>query len=185
VRRTIATTTQQSSRQIRDLLQSLLIAELLDPSSRIWLVSAWIVDAPVIDNRGAEVGSLVPAWPEREVLLSEVLAQLLLTGTRLTVATNDHPANQPFPQALRRAALALDAEQQLRIDLADEVVFQEEHGLHRKRLVTDRAVLWGSMNFTRSGYERNAEDVSLDLDPELVATAVNEMEQLYPTAGQR
>ena len=73
----------------------------------------------------------------------------------------------------------------LRIDLADEVVFQEEHGLHRKRLVTARAVLWGSMNFTRSGYERNAEDVSLDLDPELVATAVNEMEQLYPTAGQR
>ena len=41
------------------------------------------------------------------------------------------------------------------------------------------------MNFTRSGYERNAEDVSLDLDPGLVATAVNEMEQLYPTAGQR
>ena len=42
----------------------------------------------------------MPAWPEREILLSEVLAQLLLTGTRLTVATNDHPANQPFPQAL-------------------------------------------------------------------------------------
>jgi hypothetical protein len=40
------------------------------------------------------------------------------------------------------------------------------------------------MNFTHSGYERNAEDVSLDLDPELVATAINEMEQLYPTAGQ-
>lgn len=184
MRRTIATTTQQSSRQIRDLLQSVLISELLDPSPRIWLVSAWIIDAPVIDNRGAEVGTLVPAWPGREILLSEVLAQLLLAGTRLTVATNDNPANQPFPQALRQAALMLDVDRQLRIDLYDDVAFQEEHGLHRKRLVTETAVLWGSMNFTRSGYERNAEDVSFDVDPRIVATAVNEMEQIYPTAGQ-
>ena len=185
MRRTIATTTQQASRQIRDLLQSVLISELIAPSSRIWLVSAWIVDAPVVDNRAADLSSLVPEWPEREILLSEVLAQLLLAGSRLTVATNDHSANQAFPHALRQAALMLDADRELRINLADEVAFQQEHGLHRKRLVTERAVLWGSMNFTLSGYERNAEDVSLDLDPRIVATAVNEMEQLYPTVAQR
>ncbi len=40
-------------------------------------------------------------------------------------------------------------------------------------------MLWGSMNFTRSGYERNAEDVSLDTDPAVVAAAINEMEQQY------
>lgn len=183
MRRTVATTTQQASRQIRDLLQSLLIAELLDPSPRVWLVSGWIVDAPVIDNRGGEVSSLIPAWPDREILLSEVLAQLMLAGSRLTVATNDHPANQPFPHALRQAAVMLDTQRHLRIDLIDEVNFSEEPGLHRKRLVTERAVLWGSMNFTRSGYERNAEDVALDLEPTAIATAINEMEQLYPTGG--
>ena len=185
MRRAIATTTQQSSKQIRDLLQSVLIGELVHPSPRLWLISAWIIDAPVIDNRGGEVGSLVPAWPEREILLSEVLAQLLLGGTKLTVSTNDHASNRPFPDALRRAAYQLDADEQLRIALAGEVEFDEQHGLHRKRLVTERAVLWGSMNFTRSGYERNAEDVVLETDPAEVAMAVNVMEQLYPSNPAR
>jgi hypothetical protein len=35
------------------------------------------------------------------------------------------------------------------------------------------------MNFTRSGLQRNAEDVSLELEAADVARAINEMEQLY------
>lgn len=184
MRRTIATTTQQASTHIRDLLQSILVGELIHPSPRVWLVSAWIIDAPVIDNRGGEVGSLVPAWPEREILFSEVLAQFLLGGTKLTVATNEHFSNRAFPDSLRRAAHQLDADEQLRIALAAEIDFDEQHGLHRKRLVTERAVVWGSMNFTRSGYERNAEDVAFEIDAQEVAMAVNEMEQLHPTSPE-
>lgn len=178
--RRIATTTQQASRQIRDVLQSVLVCELLAPPDRLWLVSAWIVDAPVIDNRSGEVAGLVPEWPDREILLSEALAVFLASGTKVVVATNDHPTNRGFPSALRAAAGRLDAVGSLRIATVSEPVMQEERGLHRKRLVTERAVLWGSMNFTRSGYERNAEDVSLDTDPAVVAAAINEMEQLHP-----
>lgn len=184
MKRQIATTTQQSSRQIRDLLQSVLLLDLLAPPSRMWLVSAWIVDAPVLDNRGGEIAALVPAWPDREILLSEVLAQLVSNGTRLVVATNDHPSNRAFPSALRAAAGHLDVAEHLRIAPTPLPVTEEERGLHRKRLVTDHLVLWGSMNFTYSGYERNAEDVALDLDVEAVATAVNEMEQLHPWEGR-
>jgi phosphatidylserine/phosphatidylglycerophosphate/cardiolipin synthase-like enzyme len=181
VRRRIATTTQQASRQIRDVLQSVLAAELLAPPPRLWVVSGWIVDAPVIDNRGGEFSALVAGWPDREMLLSEVLAELLVAGTRVTVATNDHAANRTFPAALRVAASRLGATDSLRIDSIPEAVTEEERGLHRKRLVTDHAILWGSMNFTRSGYERNAEDVALEVDPGEVASAVNEMEQLHPS----
>src|SRR3954453_21490526 len=113
--RRIATTTQQASRQIRDVLQSVLVGEVLVPPPRLWLVSAWIVDAPVIDNRGGEFSALVADWPDREILLSEVLAELLAAGTRVTVATNDHPANHAFPVALRVAASRLDATSALRI----------------------------------------------------------------------
>ena len=74
--RRIATTTQQASRQIRDVLQSLLICELLAPPPRLWLVSGWIVDAPVIDNRGGEFSGLVADWPDAR------------TGTRTTVKSS-------------------------------------------------------------------------------------------------
>ena len=178
--RRIATTTQQSSRQIRDMLQSVLVGELLVPPQRLWLVSAWIVDAPVIDNRGGELTGLVPEWPDREILLSEVLAVFLANGSKVVVVTNDHVANRPFPLALQAAASRLDSADRLQIDEVPRPVMEEERGLHRKRLVTEDVVVWGSMNFTRSGYEHNAEDVSLDIEREVVGAAVNEMEQLYP-----
>lgn len=181
MRRTIATTTNQASRQIRDLLQSVFVTELLRPSPRMWLVSAWIVDAPVVDNRGGELSGIMPSWPERELLLSEVLAEFLAGGTTLTVVTNEHSANRTFPDALRDAAAAVDARPHLKIQSLDTLRVDREHGLHRKRFVTARSVVWGSMNFTYSGIERNAEDVSLETAPEFVAGAVNEMEQLYPT----
>ena len=55
----------------------------------------------------------------------------------------------------------------------------EEDGLHRKRLVTENFMIWGSMNFTRSGMQYNAEDVSLEVDVVRVSSAISEMEQLY------
>ena len=183
--RTIATTAQQASRQIRDLLQSVLIAELLDPPEHLWLVSAWITDAAVIDNRGGEFGSLAPSWPEREIVLSEVLAELLAAGTEVIVVTNDDEANRPFAAALRAAAARADAAPRLLAQPSGRLTTDRERGLHRKRLVTPRLVLWGSMNFTRAGIGRNAEDVSLETDPERVAHAVNEMMQLHPARGGR
>src|SRR3954453_7204742 len=113
--RRIATTTQQASRQIRDVLQSVLVGEVLVPPPRLWVVSGWIVDAPVIDNRGGEFSGLVTDWPDREILLSEVLAEFLSAGTLVKVPTNDHPANRAFPTALRVAASRLDAMNSLRV----------------------------------------------------------------------
>jgi hypothetical protein len=148
------------------------------PSARLWLVSAWITDAPVIDNGGGEFGQLVPAWPEREIRISEVLGELLARGTRIHIATNTHSGNGPFAHAMTSVAEVL-ANNQFHLSLDDALTTEEEEGLHRKRLVTEHLVIWGSMNFTRSGLQRNAEDVSLEVDAPEVARAINEMEQLY------
>lgn len=176
--RLVATTSHQASREIRDLVQSALTAELVCPSKRLWLVSAWITDASVIDNGGGEFGQLVPAWPEREIRLSEVLGELLIRGTRVHIVTNKHSGNGPFAHAMDSIGESL-ADNQLRLSLDDALTTEEEEGLHRKRLVTEQFVIWGSMNFTWSGLRRNAEDVSLQVQPADVARAVNEMEQLY------
>jgi hypothetical protein len=179
VSRTVSTTSRQASREIRDLVQSALTAELMNPSKRLWLVSAWITDAAVIDNGGGEYSSLVPQWPEREIRLSEVLGELLSLGARVHIVTNTHSANGPFAETMRSAARSLEAEAQLKVAADEALTTEEEEGLHRKRLVTEHLMIWGSMNFTRSGMERNAEDVSLELDTATVARAINEMEQLY------
>jgi hypothetical protein len=179
VTRFVSTTSRQASREIRDLVQSALIAELVNPSRRVWLVSAWITDAPVIDNRGGELAALVPTWPEREIRLSEVLEELLSLGAHVQVVTNTHSGNGPFARTMRGVAESLTGDDQFRLSVDDALTTKEEEGLHRKRLVTEHLVIWGSMNFTRSGMERNAEDVSLDVDGATVARAVNEMEQLY------
>jgi hypothetical protein len=179
VSRVVSTTSRQASREIRDLVQSALTAELLSPSAKVWLVSAWVTDAAVLDNGGGEYSSLVPSWPERDIRLSEVLGELLSLGARVHIVTNTHSANAPFAEAMRRVALSVTAEHQLRVAADDALTTGEEEGLHRKRLVTDHLMIWGSMNFTRSGLQRNAEDVSLELDTATVARGINEMEQLY------
>jgi phosphatidylserine/phosphatidylglycerophosphate/cardiolipin synthase-like enzyme len=80
---------------------------------------------------------------------------------------------------MRRVAEVLAADTHLNLSVDDALTTEEEEGLHRKRLVTENLVIWGSMNFTRSGLQRNAEDVSLELDRAAVAKAINEMEQLH------
>ena len=177
--RVVSTTSRQASREIRDLVQSALTAEIMNPSKKVWLISAWITDAAVIDNGGGEYSSIVPAWPEREIRLSEVLGELLSLGTRLHIVTNTHSANGAFAQAMVGVARTAAAENRLSVAADDALTTEEEEGLHRKRLVTEHLMIWGSMNFTRSGLQRNAEDVSLELDTARVAMAINEMEQLY------
>ena len=183
MRRAIATTTQQSSREIRDVLQSVLITELLDPPSSLWLVSAWISDAAVVDNSGGEFSGLVPTWPQRDLALSEVLAEFLAAETRVVIVTNDNDSNRPFRARFKAATEAVDARPDILFEPAEQLTTETERGLHRKRLVTPRTVIWGSMNFTYHGLMLNAEDVSVETDAESVARAVNEMEQLYPTPG--
>jgi phosphatidylserine/phosphatidylglycerophosphate/cardiolipin synthase-like enzyme len=179
--RFVSTTSRQASREIRDLVQSALAAELICPSARLWLVSAWITDASVLDNGGGEFGQIVPSWPEREIRLSEALGELLVRGSRVHIVTNTHSANGPFAHAMASIAASL-ADEQFRLSRDDALTTEEEEGLHRKRLVTEQFVIWGSMNFTRSGLQRNAEDVSFELDAPEVARAINEMEQLYGAA---
>src|SRR5690242_17891974 len=86
--------------ELRDLLQSIFIGELVAPSRCIWLVSPWISDIPIIDNQANSFGQLAPEWPRSPVPLSMVLKQLLNAGTYIHVATRDEERNHSFLSAL-------------------------------------------------------------------------------------
>ena len=49
--RRIFRSSSTSNAEIRELLESLFAAELLSPSRCLWLVSPWLTDLELLDNR--------------------------------------------------------------------------------------------------------------------------------------
>lgn len=151
--------TRASARQVPDLLQAIFVAELFSPSRCLWLVSPWISDIPVIDNRTNAFLALDPLWIRSQVTLSQVLTRLLELGTTIHVATRPDSRNLAFLDRLRRGA---EPE-----GLPFRVHEQEE--LHEKGILGDGFYLSGSMNFTFSGISLNEEAVHFIVDPAAVA----------------
>jgi phosphatidylserine/phosphatidylglycerophosphate/cardiolipin synthase-like enzyme len=160
-------------RQISDLLAMLFAAELLAPSRRLWLVSPWISNLVVLDNRADQFVSLQPAWSRTNVSLATVLAQLAAAGTNIRVVTRSDPHNKAFRTELARLAEASGA--------VVPVLVRDK--LHAKGLITDRFALWGSMNFTNNGVDVNDECVQFTTDRTKMAQLVTEFGAAYPEAA--
>jgi hypothetical protein len=151
--------TRASARQIPDLLQMIFVAELLSPSRCLWLVSPWISDIPVIDNRTNGFLALEPEWARSQVRLSQVLGRLLQLGTTVHIATRPLEHNQSFLARMRRQAEP--DKLPLYVHLVEE--------LHEKGILGEAFYLSGSMNFTYSGISINEEAVHYSVDPGVVA----------------
>jgi hypothetical protein len=154
----------QSGNEIRELLQGIFVAELLRPSRCVWLVSPWISDITVIDNRMATFDALNPSWGARQWKLSDVLIHLLHLGTVVRVATRPGAPNRPVLPQLLAAVKSLElSEESFKVFEAEE--------LHEKGLLGDDYYLSGSMNLTFNGVELLDEMVSYDVSPEAIADA--------------
>jgi hypothetical protein len=151
--------TRASARQVPDLLQAIFAAELMCPGSCIWLVSPWVSDIPVLDNRTNGFLPFEPRWIRAQVSLSQVLGRLLELGTTVHIATRPDDHNSAFLDRMRR--LAEPDGLPLRLHSAEE--------LHEKGILGDDFYLSGSMNFTFSGTSLNEEAVHYSVDPAFVA----------------
>ena len=145
------------SNEISDLLQSIIVGELLSPSTCIWIVSPWISDIPVLNNETNSFAHLVPDWTRTPIRLSNVIAQMLDAGTTIHVATRDVDLNQTVLSTLDR----LPNRKRLRIHLQDE--------LHEKGILGECYYLSGSMNFTFAGIRIYEEVLHFITDPAQVA----------------
>jgi hypothetical protein len=165
VSRTIYKRHDRARDEVRRLLASMLAAELLAPSSEIWIVSPWISNVTILDNRTGDFTALEPAWSKREVRLLDCLGSMLSRGTTLWVKTGGDPRNRPFLAELQRRARDSDSESRLKL--------RQSGVLHTKGILTGRCLLRGSMNLTIRGVEFNEEAVTYDTDiAELAAMAI-------------
>lgn len=146
-------------RQIPDLLQSIMAAELLAPSKHFWLVSPWVSDIPILNNEAGSFSAFEPAWPLSRIRLSQTLQCLAESGTQITIVTRDVDHNRNFYNMTINSSLGA------RI----RFLFSEE--LHAKGILGDQYYLSGSMNFTYNGIYANTEILHLITDPRLVAEA--------------
>jgi hypothetical protein len=148
-----------SSRQIPDLLQTIFVAESLVPSRCIWIISPWISDIPVIDNRTNAFLAIEPSWVGGRVRLAQVLAKVVGVGTTVHLATRPDEHNSGFLERLREEVPT--SARQLRVHCVDD--------LHEKGILGDGYYLSGSMNFTLNGISLNEEAVHYYTSPEIIS----------------
>jgi hypothetical protein len=168
--RTTLTTHATSRTEIRELLEGLFVAELLVPSDSVWLVSPWITDLDILDNRSGQFSSLVPAWGLRKIRLSEVFAAMMDRAVMHIVARPDSH-NDAFIQKMHDLSASSDARDNLKVSMHET--------LHLKGLLGQDYYLSGSMNLTYNGVEVNHEGVFLDRSPEAVAAARIHFQENY------
>lgn len=159
--RHILRSSSASRHEIRELLQGIFVRELLFPSRCIWLVSPWIRNIEVIDNRAATFRSLAPDLPPTGIHLHQVLYKLLERGTQVVLAVRPERENMHFGMNLRNSLEG-------RIP-TDALTVHQRDILHAKGLIGDDFGLTGSMNFTFNGVEIQTELVALERDKAEVA----------------
>jgi phosphatidylserine/phosphatidylglycerophosphate/cardiolipin synthase-like enzyme len=156
---------------IQELLQSMFVAEVLQPSEEIWIVSPWISNVVLIDNRSGNFDALNPEWGRREVRLSEVLSALMSRGTMVHIVTRNDASNDAFLTRVN--------------DLAREQVLCEQlsvlihNKLHTKGILLGGCLLMGSMNLTYNGMVINDEWVEFSIDLKELARTRLEFRQHY------
>lgn len=147
------------SRAVRDLLQSLFVAELIHPSPKLWLFFAWISDVEIIDNSAREFAALEPDWPASPIRLSQVLRALLARGVELRLVIRVDGHNDYFIARLKM----------LKARYGDQIKWTVEKSFHAKGLLGVDYFLSGSMNLTLNGISINGEHLVLRTDPAAVA----------------
>jgi PLD-like domain len=178
--RVIRRAANQSRVAVADLLEALMVAELLAPPSRLLLISPWISDFPVIDNRDGQFTHLDAQWGAARIRLSAVLRSFLVRGTRVYIACRSGSREDEFVNRLQGVAEADGTDSFLAFQRAEDKLRDRSH---EKALVADSWALHGSMNFTYSGVELNGELVTFTDDPPAVAELATELLPLFGGPG--
>ena len=157
------------SRAVRDLFQSLFVAELINPSPKLWLFFAWISDVEIIDNSEREFAALEPDWPATPIRLSLALRALLSRGVQIRLVIREDGHNDYFIARL----------QALKVRYGDQIKWSVEKNFHAKGLLGADYFLSGSMNLTLNGISINGEHLVLRTDPAAVAEQSIELESRW------
>ena len=168
--RDIVRRSRYARNEVRELLQSIFVSELIQPSSELWLVSPWLSDIEVIDDAAGAFASIVGDAFGTSLTLSAALVSLAEAGTRVHVVTRPGDS-EDFRNALNRHLFHSPQR--------DRVSQRTVETLHTKGLVGDDYRVMGSMNFTFNGIQLNDEIIRFDRSAEAIARIRLEFEQQY------
>lgn len=143
---------------ISDLLTATLLSELCRPSAELWVVTGWITDIPVLNNRHRQYDAVLGPLARSSVLLSEVLAELAQRGTHIHVAVREVDHNVRFVKRIEGRIAS------------KELSLYSSPDLHEKIIVGDDWVMKGSMNFTWNGVQVNEENIDFEVNQGTAAT---------------
>lgn len=146
---------------VRELLQLMFVSEFLARGEEIWLVSPWVSNIVLLDNRAGGFDAINPEWRRREIRLVDCAIQLLSSGERVTVVSRPDEHNKRFLFRLGEAAREAG--------VGNFLTLIERDHLHTKGILTEHGLLLGSMNITYNGLELNDEYVEYDTDPASLA----------------
>lgn len=146
---------------IRELMQNMFVGEMLRSGTEIWVVSPWVSNVVLIDNRSGNFDSLNPEWGRREVRLADVLISLTARGAEINIVTRDEESNKVFLSKLRDLVRQHGVESRVVVKIHNE--------LHTKGILLSKSLLIGSMNLTYSGLTINDEWIEYSLDKEDIA----------------
>lgn len=146
---------------IRELLQTMFVGEMLLAGEKIWIVSPWVSNVVLIDNRSGNFDTLNPEWSRREIRLIDALIALMARGTHVVIVTRDLETNIGFINGLRDMSEQQALESQMTIKIHDS--------LHTKGILLSNSLLIGSMNLTYNGIEMNDEWIQFSIDSEDIA----------------
>ena len=154
-------------RQLKETLSNVMIGLSQCPDT-IWLVSPWVTDFDLLDNRSNNWSNINPSWGARKVRFSELLIFSVECGCRLNLVTNEDKINGAFINRLETA-------------ISDKNCFSTtiSETLHTKGFLSSSLWLAGSMNFTYSGTHLNQEQVQLNSSKDIILETKLEFEQSY------
>lgn len=152
-----------SKKVIQELIALMMVGELVAPGPEVWLVSPWITDVPLLDNRAGSFDAVNPEWGHREIRLADVAVQLMAGGTAVKIITRADEHNAVFLRRLAESAESAAVRELLSVTIRER--------LHTKGILTTRGFLSGSMNLTYSGLDLNEELITYDTDEQSIAVA--------------
>lgn len=165
------------NRMIADALSLLFTAELIAPGSRLIIVTPWISDVPILDNRSGGLSSLEPSWASNTIRLSKVLRALLTRQVSVQLSCGPGIREDSFLGVLHEMATLDDTLDSLTVRRASADRYSEFD--HEKAVIADDWAVFGSMNLTYRGVELNGELVTVTRDQKTVAEVAMALSGLF------
>jgi phosphatidylserine/phosphatidylglycerophosphate/cardiolipin synthase-like enzyme len=163
--------------QIAEALQTLIVSELLAPGRRLLLVSPWISDVALLDNRSGRFTRLNSNWSASTISLSAVIRALLERQTHVHIAYGTGEDKPDFIQRLEEGVRRDGTTRFLTVRRAPQLANQAID--HQKAFAGDDWVVHGSMNLTNRGILLNGELVTVSTELGYVSTFTTELMSLF------